>query len=348
MTTPGILQPGATAPVPSSYTQGLMQGLARRGLCRDGLLWRAGFAWDPLCGRPQTRRITPQQYSRLLALLFRELSDETLGSMPDAPTPPGTLRLVALSMLGASQLGVAMRRATEFNACCRARRHRPTENRLSIDGQGRIATLSYLGRGVAPRHEHRLLAGLGLWLRFCGWLIGQEIDVLEARCAGPEPGRAAALRHFMPCPVTFGAETNAVTFSARHLEAPILRSEADLAGFLSLAPWYLLVAPEAGHQSTAYRIRQLLGEDFSRPMPSFDELTGLLGMSARTLRRRLEREGTSYQRIKDTARRDLAITLLRDQQLSVVEVAEHLGFSDPSAFHRSFRRWTGRSPGRFR
>lgn len=334
--------------VPQSYTRGLFQGLARRGLVADGLLWRAGFAWDPLSGRAQLRRITPRQFSRLLTLLFRELHDETLGSMPDAPTPPGTLRLVAISMLGASQLGIAMQRATEFNACCRARRHRPLENRLVLESDGRTARLTYRGRGIAPRHEHRLLAGLGLWLRFCSWLIGQEIDVLEASCAGPEPGRSAALRYFMPCPVIFDAPVNSVVFSVRHLEAPILRSEADLAEFLPLAPWHMLVAPSSGYRSTAARIRRLIGEDFTRPLPSFDQLTQLLGMSARTLRRRLEKEGTSYQRIKDTARRDLAISLLRDGRLPAVAVAERLGFSDPSAFHRSFRRWTGRSPGQFR
>ena len=71
-------------------------------------------------------------------------------------------------------------------------------------------------------------------------------------------------------------------------------------------------------------------------------------MSARTLRRRLEREGTSYQRIKDNARRDAAISLLRGDGLTVSEVAERVGFSDPSAFHRSFKKWTGLSPGSFR
>jgi AraC-like DNA-binding protein len=71
-------------------------------------------------------------------------------------------------------------------------------------------------------------------------------------------------------------------------------------------------------------------------------------MSARTLRRRLEREGTSYQRIKDNARRDLAIGLLRRGGMTVSEVAERAGFSDASAFHRSFKKWTGHSPGSYR
>ena len=71
-------------------------------------------------------------------------------------------------------------------------------------------------------------------------------------------------------------------------------------------------------------------------------------MSARTLRRRLDKEGTSYQRIKDGARRDAAIAFLNNPALTVSDVAELIGFSDPSAFHRSFKRWTGVSPGEYR
>ena len=83
-------------------------------------------------------------------------------------------------------------------------------------------------------------------------------------------------------------------------------------------------------------------------MPSFEGLTVLLNMSARTLRRRLDKEGTSYQRIKDNARRDVAIAMLSRDRLTVSEVAEQVGFSDPSAFHRSFKKWTGESPGSYR
>ena len=106
--------------------------------------------------------------------------------------------------------------------------------------------------------------------------------------------------------------------------------------------------PQASEQSVTRRIRAILGDDFREEMPSFDELTELLSMSARTLRRRLEREGTSYQRIKDIARRDAAIAMLSRQGLTVSEVAERVGFSDPSAFHRSFKKWTGQSPGSYR
>jgi AraC-like DNA-binding protein len=92
----------------------------------------------------------------------------------------------------------------------------------------------------------------------------------------------------------------------------------------------------------------LLGNDFREELPGFEALTDMLNMSARTLRRRLEKEGTSYQRIKDNARRDAAITLLSREKMTVSDVAEQVGFSDPSAFHRSFKKWTGLSPGEYR
>ncbi len=334
--------------VPAALTRSLLATIAASGLPRDRLLARAGFAHDPLRDQALTDVATPAQYSRLCSVLCRQLNDETLGGMPDAPTPPGTLRLVALSMLGGGTLGVAMQRAIEFNACCRARLRPPVQNRLLIHADGREATLTYLGTGVTARHQHRVLSGLAIWLRFCSWLIGQEIDITRASCAGPQPGNSDSLRYFLPGPVTFAARVNAVTFSARHLEAAILRDEQQLGEFMALAPYLLLHAPEACHDSTTRRILAIIGDDFRRELPRFGDLTGLLNMSARTLRRRLESEGTSYQRIKDKARRDRAISLLRHPGLSVCEVAEALGFSDPSAFHRSFKKWTGQSPGAFR
>ena len=110
----------------------------------------------------------------------------------------------------------------------------------------------------------------------------------------------------------------------------------------------MVIQPEASKLSITHRIRKILGHDFRQEMPSFEGLTKQLNMSARTLRRRLDKEGTSYQRIKDNSRRDMAISMLSRDGLTVSEVAEQVGFSDPSAFHRSFKKWTGQSPGSYR
>ena len=334
--------------VPREFTRALLVQAQAHGKDVEALLRAARFPFDPIRQCAQTDCISPEQYSRLCFELLRALNDESFGVMPDVQTPVGTTRLILLSMLNSSNLAAALRRSIEFNATCRVRQGVQISNQLEIDADGKLATLSYLCSDDLPGVQHSVLCSLAMWVRFCGWLIGQQIDISEARCAGPEPELSAGVRHFFPCPVSYGQEVNSVTFSARLLEAELVRDEAELEEFLKLAPYHVIIEPKAGTLGVTQRIRNILGSDFRTDMPSFEELTGLLNMSARTLRRRLEKEGTSYQRIKDNARRDAAISLLSRDGLTVSEVAERVGFSDPSAFHRSFKKWTGLSPGSYR
>ena len=334
--------------VPIAFTRALLN--QARAYKRDvnAILRAARFPFDPLLSDSQTAFVSREQYSRLCIELIREIGDESGGAMPGTQTPVGTTRLIALSMLSSAKLSVAIRRAIEFNACCRVPHSIDVHNELVVDVAHKQATLSYLSVGDKAENQHSVLCSLAIWVRFCGWLIGQHIDIGWASCAGPQPKFMAGIRHFFPCPVLYDQPFNSVTFSSRHLDAALIRHEQELNDFLKLAPYHLVIEPLASTLSITHRIREIIGEDFRLEMPSFEELTGLLGMSARTLRRRLEKEGTSYQRIKDTSRRDVAISLLCDDGMTVSEVAERVGFSDPSAFHRSFKKWTGQSPGSYR
>lgn len=334
--------------VPLEFSRALLAQARAHDKDVAAILQAARFPFDPLQQDVQASFVSREQYSRLCVELFRVIGDESGGVMPGVPTPPGTMRLIALSMINSANLTAALKRAIEFNAVCRVRQGAGIVNQLLVDERAKEASLTYFSSEDEPGTQHSVLCSLGIWLRFCGWLIGQHIDITGAACAGPRPAFTASVRHFFPCPVQYDQPVNAVTFSVRHLEVPIVRDEAQLEAFLNLAPYHLVIQPQASTLSITYRIREILGDDFRREMPSFEELTQLLHMSARTLRRRLEREGTSYQRIKDNARRDVAISLLSRDGLTVSEVAEQTGFSDPSAFHRSFKKWTGQSPGSYR
>jgi AraC-like DNA-binding protein len=333
--------------VPIQFTRALLAQARAHNRDVDAILRAARFPFDPLRQDVQTL-VSREQYSRLCLELIRELGDEAGGVMPDVQTPPGTTRLIALSMINSSTLGAAMHRAIEFNEVCRVRHGADVDNRLIVDEERKEATLTYLSGDNNREEQHSVLCNLAMWLRFSGWLIDQYIDVISATCSGPRPKFMAGVRHFFPCPVAYGEAVNSVTFSARHLDAELVRDEEDLTQFLKLAPYYMVIEPRSSTHSITHRIRDILGDDFRQEMPSFEELTTLLNISARTLRRRLEKEGTSYQRIKDNARRDMAILMLSRDRLTVSEVAEQVGFSDPSAFHRSFKKWTGQSPGSYR
>ena len=330
------------------FTKALLAQARAHNRDVQAILRAARFPFDPLRQHAQTVFVSREQYSRLCMELIRELGDESVGVMPDVQTPVGTTRLIALSMINSSTLAAAMRRAIEFNEVCRVRYGVKIVNRLIVDEERKEGTLTYLSGDDASGVQYSVLCNLAIWMRFNGWLIGQHIDVTSAGCAGPRPEFMEGIRHFFPCPVDYDQTVNSVTFSARLLDAELIRNESDLTEFLKLAPYYMVIEPLVSTLSVTHRIREILGDDFREEMPSFEELTDLLNMSARTLRRRLEKEGTSYQRIKDNVRRDVAISMLSREHMTVSEVAEQVGFSDPSAFHRSFKKWTGQSPGSYR
>lgn len=334
--------------VPIEFTRALLSQARAYACDVEKILEAARFPFDPLAEDPQTYFVSREQYSRLCLELIRELGDESAGVMPDVQTPVGTTRMIALSMINSSTLAAALHRSIEFNRVCRVRQGASVVNRLEVDEARKEATLTYRCEDDPDNVQHSVLCNLAMWMRFGGWLIGQHIDITHAACAGPQPDFMAGIRHFFPCPVDYDQPVNAVTFSARHLDAELIRDEADLEEFLKLAPYYVVIEPAEATLSVTHRIREILGDDFRDELPSFEDLTRLLNMSARTLRRRLEKEGMSYQRIKDNARRDAAISMLSRDGMTVSEVAELVGFSDPSAFHRSFKKWTGQSPGSYR
>ena len=83
-------------------------------------------------------------------------------------------------------------------------------------------------------------------------------------------------------------------------------------------------------------------------MPSFEEMASNLHMSESSLRRRLLKEGTSYQAIKDQVRCEIAIENLSREEMRINDLAELLGFTEPSSFVRSFRGWMGITPKAYR
>ena len=93
---------------------------------------------------------------------------------------------------------------------------------------------------------------------------------------------------------------------------------------------------------------QYLAQRREGAVPPLREVARALAMSDRNLQRALRDDGTSFQKVLDEVRRDLAISHLANPATSAGQVGFLLGFSEPSAFHRAFRRWTGKTPSAYR
>jgi YesN/AraC family two-component response regulator len=121
---------------------------------------------------------------------------------------------------------------------------------------------------------------------------------------------------------------------ARRLAAAVERVRAQPSG----------IRTRSGFESTTQRLRRLLEQELRGGTPTLRHLAHRLHMSPRTLHRRLGEEGTGFRRVLAQLRRELAARHLREARLALGEIGFLLGFSEVSAFHRAFRRWTGWPP----
>ena len=179
------------------------------------------------------------------------------------------------------------------------------------------------------------------------WLVGRRIPILRAEFSYGQPAHSAEYRLMYCADLTFNRPNTLIVFEQSYLALPVVQNERSIKEFLSTAPENILLKYKNGSSLSA-RVRRRLRQCAPGEVPDIEGLARELNMTPATVRRRLGEEGASYQSIKDQLRRDLAIGLLSHTSRSVMEIAVELGFSERSAFHRAFRKWTGASPGEFR
>ena len=334
--------------VPTQFAASLLRLVVKAGHDYGPVLADAELPFDP--SRPDSAdwqaEITAWQYSRLYQQVLRLVQDEAFGLHPQSSVSPGAFRMMCYCIISCDNLGAAIRRAADFY-----RTFFREQASLYANFSDRTARVGY--RGEAGRGERPVDAldayGLSVWHRFFGWLTGRPIVLQRVDFIGRPPEHLAKYENLFDCPLYFQQPANLMYFDSDYLKLPLVHTEQSLEDFLRTAPYQLLTMTRERYQnSLVTQVRAMVGHDFSQGFPSFETISRALDMSEPTLRRRLKREGTTFQQLKDTCRRDAACEYLRRGEISINAVASLLGFSDPSVFHRSFKKWTGMTPGEYR
>ncbi|KAF1055085.1 MAG: putative HTH-type transcriptional regulator [Stenotrophomonas maltophilia] len=323
--------------IASHFVRAALQGVRDAG--GDPLpLLRSAIIQPALLDEPRAR-VSPEQFSRLIQATWAALDDEYMG-FGEQRSKRGTFAMMCHAIIQCRTLEKALRRGSLFYDLFPAAPH------ISLHRHGERAQLR-LDHSLLRDPQHFLTESLlVIWHRLASWLIGQRILLSGAGFAYPQPAHHAEYDLLFPCPRQFQAEHTALDFSARYLDMPLLQDERSLKHFLKESPADLLARPDGGNSLTS-QIRRLLGRD-CRNWPDLESLAAQLHVSPQTLRRRLRDEGPNFQELKDQLRRDLAIYHLGRDELSLQDIADQLGFSEPSAFHRAFKKWTGLTPGAYR
>lgn len=222
---------------------------------------------------------------------------------------------------------------------------------LELQVQGATAQLCF---ETARMHRNAVafvvdVAGLAVLYRLFCWLIAHPVPLSSITMEYDKGLRPLFDATALPFPLELEADRTALCFGAEYLDFPVVQTMDDYDRFAAQVFEFEL-PDDVMQASFAERVRATMYSALRkhRALPSLEALSEQLACTAATMRRHLSRAGTSYNRVKDSCRRELALDLLRRSTLSVEEISVQLGYCDSDAFRRAFRDWMEMSPQQYR
>ncbi|MDX1451017.1 MAG: AraC family transcriptional regulator [Oleiphilaceae bacterium] len=213
-----------------------------------------------------------------------------------------------------------------------------------VHEEGERRAIEWYTDGLPNRHvAEEALTG---WICFARRIVKAELRPLEIHFRHEQHGLGAEYESFFACPVKFGQAMNAVIFDDSLFQTPLKQPDRHMFELLQNHAGAML--QESGDDNLKQQLRAYLIRELPREVPTIDRIATKFQTSVRTLQRRFESWGTNYKQFVDLTRKELALHYLSSGGENLLELTFMLGFSEQSAFQRAFKRWTGKSPRKYR
>ena len=310
------------------------------GLSREALMKAAGLD-ERLRGDPDAR-VSTFAYM----ILWREL----LAGLPGVAVPVEYVRTLDLATLGVG--GQILTRADDLAhaATLSERFSRLTDTGVAIAWceRGDLVgyAISHRPEVVAMRFPIEVMLGTGY--RMMSHAAGEPVPLREVTFAHPAGYPQAAYESLFGCPVRFEAAESALWLERDVIHRPLARRDPLARRYLEAHAEQMLAALPAPQPPVVAQIREAIVIELATSGAELARVARRVAMSTRTVQRRLEEHGTSYQDLVDDVRAAMARALLRDRARSIIDVAFELGYADLKSFYRAFRRWTNTTPAEWR
>ncbi|MFT3930957.1 MAG: AraC family transcriptional regulator ligand-binding domain-containing protein [Spongiibacteraceae bacterium] len=335
--------------IPRHYITTLLKEVEEHGYAADRLLSDAGIDRRSL---DDNLYHSAQNYGRLYKQAMRVMHDEWFGMISGGKIGRGSFRLMSLLMVNSKTLRHALLRAADFSQVCRGFRLSIEVEEICSVARVRLAPVYGVNQDefrniiqdAKPVILHTTIAA---WQRHWSWLIGSEIAISKTMFTFDKPEHDWEMAQFSSREIIFNSTFNGIEFPRSYLDYSVIQNEETLDRFLRSSPFGLIIN-EGSRGSTKARVKALLNQNVGHSMIGADDAAKRLNMSVTTLRRHLQLEGTSFQKLKDECRMEAAFHYLGCPDLSNRVIAEKLGFDEVSTFFRAFKKWTGTTPGEHR
>jgi AraC-like DNA-binding protein len=321
--------------------------LGRRGLGADTVCAAAGI--DPRWLDEPNSRLPASAMERLWAAGERLTGDPDLGLHSAESYNPGALSIVGYVILSCRTAGDALDRLARYAPLLNEGLH------VHVDHAGDLTTCRFgAAQGVQSFLQHSprqaietLAAGIVLTLKRLANQQSAPPEPVSVGFCHAAPADTTEHRRLLGPALRFDQAENSVVYRRTALAAGMLSADpALLEVFEGDARRRLELLKARG--AVSGRVQSLLGARLRGEVPSLASIAAELAMSERSVQRSLSEESTSYREIVDEVRKGLALSHLSRPGSTATDVAFLLGFSEPSAFTRAFRRWTGASPSQYK
>jgi AraC-like DNA-binding protein len=304
------------------------------------LLRRAGLTPESIADSEE--RLSVQRQITLLDEAAIALQDDSLGFTLARDFDLRKIGLLYYVMASSQTLGDALKRVARYSQTTNEAlvvRYREA-NRL-------IMNLSYSG---VPRHSdrHQIEFCMFAALRICRVLTGQNLVPQQFSIAHYRSEGTAEMSRFVGTKVEFGADTDEFALNSNARELPVIHADHHLNDLLLKYCEAALADRRVGTSQLRTRVENSISSVLPHGRVLIEDVARSLGMSKRTLARKLSDEGLNYSEILERLRRDLAVRYLDDRKMHVSKIAWLLGFREVSAFTHAFKRWTGKTPSEMR
>ncbi|MBS2019040.1 MAG: AraC family transcriptional regulator [Deltaproteobacteria bacterium] len=328
------------ATVPAVVGRAILAAAGERGIAAEDLARAAGLDLDLL--QDADGRASAASMARLWEEAGRMSGDEAfglrVGRSSHASAMPLAGRLIAASPTLGEGLARIMAYYRVFNDV------HPAE--VVVDGDDVVARVLTKAIPIAlPRHAIEF--AFSWFVGVASFALGEPVALSSVSFEHPAPRDPSEHAATFGCPVAFDARETSFRAPRALFERPTARPDPYLVELLE-SHAQILFAKLPDRASLVARVRAIVAELLPRGDAGVELAAEALGSSPRTLQRKLREEGTSFSDVVDEVRCDLAKDHLRQGARPIAEVALLVGFSDQTAFHRAFVRWTGKTPGDFR
>lgn len=296
---------------------------------------------DPAFVTDPEARVPHRAAVELWATAGRITQDPDLGLHVAEAIRPGAFGALDYAVRTSATLGAGFTRLSRYHRVL----HDTAQMEIEVDRHHAVLSHRLPLPGGAPRPVSEFV--LGAWVVTGRQATGVEWVPRQVCFPHAEPADISEHQRLFRAPLKFQHTRSELVLDRRLLDLPMLNADATLQPIVEAQLEALhdrVVLPN----STADSVRSILGDRLCDGEPRLEILARELRMSPRTLNRRLQDEGTGFQRILSEVRRELAERHLRDGRLAIGEITFLLGFSEASAFHRAFKRWTGVTPAAYR